>query len=158
MSLYQLGDAISDFVVSDINGNAQPISQVMGQRGLMLFLLRGTWCPSCLMQIRATQRYYNHYLNHGIQSLFITAEEPDTVWTFRISQARTLPFGIHPDPCHTILSRFLPAAQITLLPAAYLVTPGKQIVWQYLGKHVEDRPTTSQLVTAFEQYLPMMVG
>jgi hypothetical protein len=100
-----------------------------------------------MMQIRSIQRYQQHYSAQGFQSLFITAEDPDTLWTFRISQARPLPFGLHPDPQRAILSQFLPSDQITVMPAVYRLTPQRQITWAYHGQRPDDRPSHQELLT-----------
>ncbi len=148
MQTFMIGDTIPDIQVTNTEGQLTPLSAQMGEKGLLLFILRGTWCPVCVMQIKMVQRYYTSYWDLGVNSQFVMPEEEDSVWTFKVSQPRPLLFGLHPDPKRETSELFLPTEGIGVLPAAYLLNTDRQVVWQHIGQHLEDRPTHQQLLDA----------
>lgn len=153
MEIFQVGDVVPNLDVTDAEGHLKPLSKQMGEKGLLIFVLRGTWCPSCVMQIKMVQRHYQRYLELGVNSQFILPEPEDSVWTFKISQPRPLKFGLHADPLHQTTELFLPTKGIGVLPAAYLLNTERQVVWTHIGESLEDRPTHQQILDAISQHL-----
>jgi len=154
MPIYDLGQVVPDVKVTDTEGHLKPLSQQMGQKGLLIFVLRGTWCAFCVDQINTVQRNHHRYAEQGVESVFITPETADSVWSFRISQARPLKFGIHPDTKRETLELFISQTEIGILPATYLLDTRLRVVWRYIGKDEEDRPNHPAILEAVRAFLP----
>ena len=148
-----VGDVVPDIKVMDATGHLTPLSQQMGDKGLLVFVLRGTWCSFCVQQIQSVQRNHHRYTNQGVASVFISPEAAESVHTFRISYPRPLPFGLHSDPTREMLEIFVEQESVGVLPATYLLNKDRNIVWRYIGQHKEDRPGHHQLTQIIGELL-----
>lgn len=154
MAGYQLGERVPDIFVSDAEGKLKMLSEQLGERGLLIFVLRGTWCPTCVAQIQTVRRNYQKYAAEGVNTVFISPETEDNVWAFRISQPTPLPFGLHADPDRQTMELFIQSDAIGELPAAYLLDTQRRVIWRHLGIRADDRPSHQQILDAMTQFLP----
>jgi peroxiredoxin len=153
MSVFNVGDIVPDLRVVDSGGRLKPLSEQMGEKGLLVFVLRGTWCAFCVNQINSVQRNYHRYANQGVETVFITPEPYESIETFKLSLARPLPFGLHADPTRQTVEYFVERGAVGVSPATYVLDRDRRIVWRYIGKHEEDRPGHNQITQVIADYL-----
>lgn len=153
MPKFAIGDVLPDLMVNDTEGQAVPLSKMIGSRGLFIFVLRGTWCPFCVTQIQSVRRNQSRYTELGVNSVFITPESRDSLWAFRMSMANPLPFGLYADPKHDTLAQLVREDAIATLPVTYLLDTNRRVVWNYIGKDSEDRPGHRTVMQAIEAHL-----
>jgi peroxiredoxin len=153
MSGYDIGDTVADIRISDPEGRLQPLSAQIGERGLLVFVLRGTWCAICVEQMNTIQRNYHRFVGQGVTTVFQTPEAEGPVHTYKISQPTPLQYGLHPDPNLSALEQFIQRDSIGLLPAVYLLNRDLRVVWRHLGEHSEDRPSNTRLLEAIQNHL-----
>lgn len=155
MKTYEIGDVLPDMRVADPQGSLKPLSAQMGEKGLVIFVLRGTWCPSCVSQIHGVQRNYNRYTRHGVTTVFISPEDARTIDNFRLSMPAPLRFGLHSDPKRETSEFFIPVPDedFTVETATYLINHERQVVWSCFGNPVHDFPSHEQLLAAIESAL-----
>lgn len=154
MAGYVLGKIVPDIFVADSEGQLKLLSAQVGKRGLLIFVLRGTWCPTCVAQIQTVRRHYQKYASEGVETVFISPEAEENVWAYRISQPTPLPFGLYADPNHQTAQLFIQDEAVGTLPAAYLLDGERRVVWRYLGTRADDRPSHQQILDAVTQFLP----
>jgi|GEM_PF-4247281 len=153
MDIFYVGDHLPDLKIADDKGSLKPLSDQMGKNGLAIFVLRGTWCPSCVSQISGVQRNYGQYSNKGVQSVFISPEEASAVEAFKISHPTPLKFGLHSDPKRETTELFLPKIENSPETATYLLNKEREVVWVRLGNAETDFPTHGEVITAIETHL-----
>lgn len=152
---YAVGDVLPDLTVSDLEGQPTPLSAQMGDAGLLLVVLRGTWCPFCVGQIHAMRRYYPRFRELGINLVFVVPEDQARVWSFAVSSPEPLPFALHAD------ERIEITDDLTMVPetpsdrplALYLLRPNRRIVWRYIGDDAETYPSYQQLLVTVTEHL-----
>lgn len=152
MSVLQIGDSAPDIQITNAEGKLVPLSQAVGEKGLLVFVLRGTWCAFCVDQIAGVQRNYHRYAKQGVESVFITPEDGDSVWTFRISQPKPLSFGLHADPSRETMELFVLQEHVETMPATYLLDNDLKVVWSYYGTGEEDRPGHQTIMDAIANH------
>lgn len=153
---YEVGDILPDIVVTDADSQPTTLSQEMGEKGLLLFALRGTWCSFCVGQIHTMQKRYPVYSQLRVNSVFIVPEAQTKVWSFAISSPKPLPFGLHADESQAITN------DLTLTPPTpserplgiYLLNRERKIVWRYVGFEADEYASQVALVSAINTYLP----
>ena len=152
---YEIGDILPDIVVTDADSQPTTLSQEMGDKGLLLFALRGMWCSFCVGQIHTMQRHYPMYSRLGVNSVFIVPEAQTKVWSFAISSPKPLPFGLHADESQVITNA------LTMTPdtpserplGIYLLNGERKIVWRYVGFEADEYASQDTLVAAINNYL-----
>ena len=152
---YEIGDVLPDIVVTDADNQPTTLSQEMGDKGLLLFALRGTWCSFCVGQIHTMQKRYPVYSQLGVNSVFIVPEAQTKVWSFAISSPKPLPFGLHADESQAITDA------LTMRPdtpserplGIYLLDCERKIVWRYVGFEADEYASQDALIAAINDYL-----
>lgn len=153
MERYSIGDILPDVSANDSDGITRQISAHMGERGLLLFVLRGTWCSICLAQMRTVQRNYKHYQELGVQSVFLSPEDETAIFSYQVSLPRPPAYTLYADPEKKTIQLLLNPDDIGVLPATYLLDTERRVMWVHRGQHAEDRPTHANLLAAIEAHL-----
>lgn len=71
-----IGKNAPDFALPDVEGNIVKLSELIGQRNLLLIFVRGDWCPWCHMMLRTYQKNIERFKEKNILLLAIG---PDTM-------------------------------------------------------------------------------
>ena len=153
------GDTLPDFKITNVYGDESTLQQEMGKNGLIIFVLRGTWCPFCIHQIVATRVRYIHFQRRGVNAVFVIPEEAFKVDGFRLTVSKPLPFGLHADEDATIADLLVGAA----LPGTsrkigiYLLNRERKIVWRYVGWD-NDYPSHQVVMDAIQENVSTSVS
>ncbi len=152
---YAIGDVLPDLNVTAADDQSTTLSQQMGERGLLLFVLRGTWCPFCVGQIHTMRRRYPKFTKLGVNTVFIVPEEKANVWGFAVSSPQPLPFILHADEENTIANDLTlkPEPPVSRPIGLYLLNPEREIVWRYVGYEDEDYPSHGKLLKIVNEHL-----
>ena len=150
---FEIGDVIPNWTLTDEEQNSITINEAMGENGLLLYTLRGTWCPFCVHQIVATRSRYDEFLKLGIKMNFIIPEAQHTVDSFAMTVSRPLPFGLHSDPNAELANLFTgkPAPSHVRNIGIYLINTDREIVWKFVGSENE-YPTSTIIMRAIENH------
>ncbi len=154
---HNVGDLLPDLTVTDLEDQPTPLSAQMGENGMLLVVLRGTWCPFCVGQIHNMRRRYPAFRKLGVSLMFVVPEDRASVWSFAISSPEPLPFALHADETIEI------ADDLTVVPdtpsdrplAIYLLTPQRRIVWRYVGEDSETYPSHQKLLQVIYDVLKL---
>lgn len=152
---YPIGSILPDMMVTDAGNMPSTLSRQMGERGLLLYVLRGTWCPFCVSQINGMRRRYPRYQQQGVDTVFIVPEPVANVYSFAISSPHPLPFGLHADE-QTELADTLthPVEDPNDRPIGiYLLNTQRQVVWRFVGTEDDDYPSQQRLLDLIQHQL-----
>ena len=149
MSTYKLSEVVPNFRITDMDGLPSTLDAVMGEHGLLVFVLRGTWCVFCVHQIVTTRLRYAKYQKHGINALFVVPQDDQSVQYFLDDFSSPLPFPLHPDPFRIITNLLTEhGAQLGIS----LLNPQRRIEWRYTGEG-DDYPTFRTIMSVLDEYL-----
>lgn len=152
---YDVGTVMPDLLVNDADNMPTYLKSQMGERGLLIYVLRGTWCPFCVGQIDRMRRRYPKYQAQGVNTVFIVPETHATVNGFAISVSNPLPFELVADE-NLALSDALtrPVDTPNERPIGiYLLNKNREIVYRFVGHEDENFPTQTDIFDLIEQYL-----
>lgn len=149
------GDTLPDFGVTSVNGDKSTLQQEMGKNGLIVFVLRGTWCPFCIHQIVATRARYAHFQRRDVNAVFVIPEEAFKIDGFRATVSKPLPFGLHADEEATIanllVGELVPGTSRKV--GIYLLNPERKIMWRFVGWD-DDYPAHQVVIDAIQEHIP----
>lgn len=153
-----IGTALTDYTVTSSERQASTLSAEMGARGLLIFVLRGTWCPWCVHQIMAARTRYPKYEQRGLKAVFVIPEEEPKVGAFALTTSRPLPFGLHADESAEIANLLVgePEPGTSRKVGIYLLNPDRKVIWGFAGWD-DDFPTNTQILDAIDTKLPSAV-
>jgi peroxiredoxin len=69
-----LGNKVPDFSLPDVNGNTVNLSDFFGKNHVLLIFVRGDWCPTCHIMIRAYEMNRDKFLQKGIVPIGISPD------------------------------------------------------------------------------------
>ena len=142
---FAVGDILPDYNTTNLDRNPSTLSAEMGENGLLLFVLKGTWCPFCVHQLVATRARYNKYRGYGFNVNFIIPEDEYKVGTFVETASRPFPFGLHADVDETISNSLVGAPAPSRKIGIYLLNRDREIMWQFIGME-DDYPSTTLIL------------
>lgn len=148
------GDTLPNFTVTNIFGKQSTLDEEMGENGLTVFVLRGTWCPFCIHQIVATRARYPHFQRRGVNAVFVIPEEAFKIDGFRMTVSRPLPFGLHADEDGTIANTLAgePLPGTSRKVAIYLLNPRREVKWRFVGWD-DDYPPHQVVMDAVQEHI-----
>lgn len=156
---FQIGEILPNFCLTAHDGLPSTVDDEMGSQGLVLFVLRGTWCPFCVHQIVATRARYPHFQRRGINVAFIIPEEKYKVDSFRMTVSRPLPFGLHADEASIqadqLAGKLLPGTSRHI--GIYLLNRQREIKWQFVGND-DNYPAHRVVIAAIDDTLGTIIN
>lgn len=72
-----LGNKVPDFSLPDINGNIVNLSDFSGKNHILLIFVRGDWCPTCHIMIRAYETNRDKFLQKGIVPIAVSPDSSE---------------------------------------------------------------------------------
>lgn len=153
--VYDIGATVPDLIVTDADNMPASLTSQMGERGLLIYVLRGTWCAFCIGQIDKMRRRYPKYQARGVNTVFIVPEPQATVYGFAVSAPQPLPFSLHADEQLDIansLTREVDEPNQRPI-GIYLLSPKREVVWRFVGHEDEDFPSQDRIFDQIEMCL-----
>ena len=149
-----IGTTLTDYTVTNSERQGTTLTEEMGTRGILVFVLRGTWCPWCIHQIMATRSRYPKYLKRGVKVVFVIPEEEPKVSAFSLTTSRPLPFGLHADESAEIANLLVGAPEMgaSRKVGLYLLNTEREVVWGFAGWD-DDFPSNTQVLDAIDTQL-----
>ncbi len=152
---YTIGTTLPDLMVTNAENMPSSLSQEMGEHGLLIYVLRGTWCPFCVSQINKMRRRYPRYQAHGIGTVFIVPEPVANVYSFAISSPHPLPFGLHADEETQVADTLTQAVQEPgeRPIGIYLLDANRTVLWRFVGTEDDNYPSQDQILSVIEKHV-----
>lgn len=149
---YTIGNILPNFTVVNAQRQASTLHDEMGEAGLLIHVLRGTWCPFCVHQLMAMSARYPKFTKRGVTTTFIIPEEDYKVSSFVTTSARPLPFGLFADEKAEITEQLtgkLIEGQSRKI-GLYLINTNRELVWSWVG-YEDTYPATSVIFDEIEK-------
>jgi thiol-disulfide isomerase/thioredoxin len=126
MGAPRTGDLAPDFVLPDLDGNVQKLSNHRGKP--VLVNLWATWCPPCIAEIPLLDEIVREYGPRGLVVLGIAGDDEDA--RVRDFVAKHSPaFKVLLDPGGTVGTMYA----ITGYPETFLVDRDGRLVTKFIG-------------------------
>lgn len=91
------GKAVADFELQVDNGHYASLAGLMGEKGLLLVFVHGTWCPVCVQVLFRLGRYTRTYRNHGADVAVVSSDPVERLDVFKRSAYPTFEFPMLSD-------------------------------------------------------------
>ncbi len=145
---------LSELDLVDTDLNAVTLSEIQGDRNLLLVILRGApLCPFCTAQTSRLKNNYEKFVELGGEVAVVfpgTIEDLEQLLERALEEEQSLPFPILVD---TELStiRKLDIAGDKALPATFIIDRKGKTQFAYVGASSSDRPSIKSLVSTLER-------
>lgn len=150
------GSRAPDFDLPTADGRRVSLESLKG-RSLLLFFLRGTWCPNCKKLMKRLDKDLSELESLDLRVLCIAAQRIDgTTGARRFVQEHRYRFPILFDESRQVTKQWgvyrplgIDAIHIAH-PAAFLIDPDRTIRWIAVSPNQYTRPSTAELIEAVE--------
>jgi len=132
-----VGSKVEEFSLKDPDGKTITLSEITGQRGVVIGFLHGTYCPHCIQQLARSNRYADALGERGVAMVWVLEDQPVNVSTYRLAAQPPPRFTMLPDSKPSIKSRLGMAAE-----EDHLAHPLNRILYidaQRVIRYVEQR-------------------
>lgn len=146
-----VGSTAPDFLLRDaVRGGNCSLADLVANGPLILKFQRGTWCPSCRRELKATRRSYEKDQGVASNVAFILCQKPyDAVSYFAKDPERdSYPFPVLVDARRTVARAygvyvFFNFESIRIArPATFVIGTDRKILYLYVGSRQRDWPPT----------------
>jgi len=129
--LVKAGDQAPDFVLTDLNGDSQRLSDYEGQGVFLNFW--GTWCKPCEKEMPYMENQYQEFKDQGVQTIAVNVGESE----FQVSnfaKKYNLSFPVVRDAQKDVMYAYA----IGPLPTTLLINPEGQVEKVITGEMSEE--------------------
>jgi len=145
---------LSELDLVDTNLDAVTLSEIQGDRNLLLVILRGApLCPFCTAQTSRLKNNYEKFVALGSEVAVVfpgTIADLEQLLARAIDEGQTLPFPILVDTeLNTI--RELDIAGDKALPSTFIIDSSGKTQFAYVGASPSDRPSIKSLINTLER-------
>jgi peroxiredoxin len=150
------GDAAPDFDLPTADGTRVSLGELKG-RPLLVFFLRGTWCPNCKKLMARLEADWEELTSRDLTVVCIAAQRIDGMTGARkFVEEHRYPFPILFDEKRQVVRAWgvyrpigLDALHIAH-PAVFLIDPEQTIRWIAVSPNQYTRPSTPDILARVE--------
>lgn len=168
-SALRVDDEIPLFDLLNVHGQSIAIADLLKQGPIVLTFYRGSWCPYCNLELRAYQRSLADIKKQGGQVVAVSPELPDS--SLSNAEKMSLEFEVLSDIGNKVAYQFglvftMPDDLIEVykqlgsditgytgddswqlpIPATYLVTPNRRIIFSYINIDYLQRANLQEII------------
>ncbi|PJF30102.1 MAG: hypothetical protein CUN52_05030 [Phototrophicales bacterium] len=92
-----IGMIIPAFTAPDDEEKIHHLHNLMGENGLILSFVYGTWCATCVQALHALARYAPQVKKEGFNMAAVLIDDPRDIHTFKISSPIPIQFPLLAD-------------------------------------------------------------
>ncbi len=149
-----IGEPVPYFELLDETGHLRTIDALMGEAGLMVVFVRGTWCPQCIQTLYYLGKYSNTFKAHGLGVAIIAIDEPRALNNFKLSAPVAVNFPLLADANQVVRNQFDIAMSET-----YLLIDRQGIIRaDFFDPDGHSRPASQAIIAAVKSDLMPQVG
>lgn len=153
-----VGGMAPDFTLAKFGGGTETLSDLRGQKNVVLVFYRGYWCPYCIRQLQELRTLLSDELKADTELMVISVdgEKETRMAVSRIAREGGEPdFAFLSDPDNAVIARYgvlNPSGSRRGIPhpAAYLVDKQGVVRWRDVQTDYKVRPTNTQILTAIQ--------
>jgi peroxiredoxin len=144
----QVGMALTDFTLSDLQGHAVRLSDLRGQ--VVFINVWATWCPPCIEEMPTIQKLYDRLHARGLEVLAVSIDALGEQVVAPFMQSRQLSFPVLLDT-QSMLERLYQTGGV---PESFIVDKQGRLVEKIVGPRDWAHPN---MITMFERLLAVPV-
>ncbi|MCU0481083.1 MAG: peroxiredoxin family protein [Anaerolineae bacterium] len=92
-----VGATLPTFSAQDDQNNTHNLDDLMGENGLILAFVYGTWCATCVEALHALTRYAPQLQKEGVNIAAVLIDDTADIHNFRRSSPRPIHFPLLAD-------------------------------------------------------------
>jgi len=148
---------LSELDLVDTNLNAVTLSEIQGDRNLLLVILRGApLCPFCTAQTSRLKNNYEKFVELDSEVAVVfpgTVDDLKQLLTRAVEEDQSLPFPILVDTEFSTIQK-LDIAGDKALPSTFIIDQKGRTQFAYVGASISDRPSIKSLIATLERIQP----
>lgn len=92
-----IGSKLPIFSAQDDEEKTHKLDDLMGENGLVLSFVYGTWCATCVQALHSLARYAPQLKKEGFNMAAVLIDDPRDIHTFKISSPLPIQFPLLAD-------------------------------------------------------------
>jgi len=97
-----IGESLPRFSAKDDENKLHQLDDLMGENGLVLAFVYGTWCATCVEALHALTRYAPQLKKEGVNVAAVLIDDPADLHNFKASSPRPVQFPLLADKDESI--------------------------------------------------------
>jgi len=97
-----VGAILPNFSAHNDENIVHQLNSLMGENGLLLAFVYGTWCATCIQALHSLTRYAPQLQKEGVNIAAVLIDEPKELYNFKISSPRPILFPLLADKDESI--------------------------------------------------------
>ena len=142
----RIDTVLTDFVLCDSAQLPIHLSDLLGEKGLLLAFIHGTWCPACVHTVRQLQRYTRQYASLGVRIAVVAADQPHRLDAFKRSAAINIDFPLLSDTDALLRRRY----HLQEATAYFLIDDGQVLRSKYIDTDHQSLPGHARLMAELQ--------
>lgn len=148
------GTILPDFCLEDSKGQSFCLEEMVQTNGLVIFFIRGTWCPVCVRLLTQVNRIIWQIKNRGTGFVCIACDTPEAIFAYKISAEPPLDFPILIDSSPSLSKQYgvFDSSHESPQPAFFFADADKVIRYVDVSPIFDWYPDLEQLLTVVQQH------
>lgn len=144
-----LGEKLPTFSAYDDEERTHTLQDLMGENGLILSFVYGTWCATCVQTLYSLARYAPQLKKEGFNLAAVLIDEPQDIHTFKISSPLPIQFPLLADKDQHIHQLYkADSSKIFMVVDRHLILRQK-----FIDFDGSQKPTLPMLMTAVKHIM-----
>ncbi len=144
-----IGEKIPHFEIPDEEGNIRTFQNLVGEKGLLLVFVYGTWCAPCVQTLYSLGRTSEIYQHEGVNVAVASVDDAQILKNFKATAPTPINFPLLADHDEALHKLYTSAVAKT-----YLVIDANGILRaKFVNADGRSKPSHQALLEAIQQHL-----
>ena len=150
----QPGTILPDFCLVDPKGQSICLEEIIEENGLIIFFIRGTWCPVCIRLLTQVNRIIGQIRNYDTGLVCIACDTPEAIFAYKISVEPPLDFPILIDSNPSLSKQYgvFDVSHESPQPALFFAGPDRVIRYVDVSPIFHWYPNLEHLLEVVKQH------
>ncbi len=146
-----IGATLPVFSAHDDENTVHQLNDLMGENGLLLAFVYGTWCATCIQALHALTRYAPQLHKEGVNIAAVLIDDPAELHNFKISSPRPISFPLLADKDESIHNIYKAGSS-----KVYMVIDRDFVLrHKFIDFDGTQKPNLPTLLAAFKEIIPV---
>lgn len=150
----QSGTVLPNFCLEDPKGQSICLDEMVQENGLIIFFIRGTWCPVCVRLLTQVNRIIGQIRKCDTGLVCIACDTPEAIFAYKISVEPPLDFPILIDSYPSLSKQYgvFDGSHESPQPAFFFADADKVIRYVDVSPIFDWYPDLEQLLAFVQQH------
>jgi peroxiredoxin len=146
-----VGATLPTFIAKDDENINHQLTDLMGENGLLLAFVYGTWCATCVQALHSLTRYSHQLRKAGINVAAVLIDEPADINTFKRSSPLPMTFPLLADKDESIHNLYSADSS-----KVYMIVDRNFVLrHKFIDFDGTQKPTLPTLLAAIQDIMPV---